>query len=168
MHGAYSLTKHSHGYYLILIITSSVSVSWTKKLWFSHLPKVMQPPRSRANWKSHVSDLWLHASDLCHCGPHSSETQGQAQENPRTKNNVHKKSHPTALLTGYWKFSCSVSQNQVKSSDLMKWTKTAHSKNVKHLHSGKSAHKCMFTLYGNHGMFLHLNPSEYNGMFLPT
>ena len=64
--------------------------------------------------------------------------------------------------------SALVSENQVKSSDLMEWTEIAHSMNVKHLHNGKSVHMCVFTLYGKHGIFLHLNPSEYNGMFHPT
>lgn len=62
LHSAYSLTKHTDVYYLILIITSSITIYGQRNSGserFSDLPKVMQPARSKAKWKTHVSDKGL-------------------------------------------------------------------------------------------------------------
>ena len=62
MYNAYSLTKHSHIYCLILIITSFIIIYGQRNFRserFSDLPKVMQPARNGTKWKTQVSDKGL-------------------------------------------------------------------------------------------------------------
>lgn len=104
--------------------------------------------------------LWPHASDLCHCCPQSSEKQGQAQENPRAKNNVHTKSHPAAT-TGYWKFT--FSESRTRSKALAWWDgPTRLIQKTQNISITENLHMCVFILLGDHGIFLYLNPSEYS------
>ena len=52
---------------------------------FSNLSKVTQPARSRAKWKTHVSDKGLVTTrhKFMPLSPQSWEEQGQAQEKPK-------------------------------------------------------------------------------------
>lgn len=170
LHSAYSWTTRSHVYYLISIITSSIIILRTKKLW---LREVQWSAQGHAACKEQSQVEGPHVRQRsCDYMP---QIYATVVHGPQRNKDGHKKipeprimcilkatqQHQLAIEN-----SPSVSKSQVKSSDLMEWANTAHSKNIKHLHNRKSACVCVYIIRKRWNIW-NLNPSEHN-MFLLT